>query len=286
MAFADLRVVSTTADFSVVAASVGGDAVEVETLARPTEDPHFVTPRPSFVRVLNRADVLIESGAELEVGWLPPLVRTARNRAILPGGDGRVFANRGVPMLDVPAGPVDRSAGDVHPQGNPHFMLDPKNAAILATNLAHVFAALDVSNAAAHRERGSNFVARLERKSAEWTERLKPFAGTPVIGYHKSFDYFARRFGLETVDTIEPKPGVDPSPSHVNALVPKMRDRGVKLILVETNRPRKTPDYLAEQTGAKVVVLHLAPGAGGTDADYFEWMDINVDAVARALGGP
>src|SRR5262245_7548628 len=194
-ALAKLTVVATTPDLGAVAVAVGGDAVSVTVLAKPTEDPHFVDARPSHIVTLNRADVLIEGGAELELGWLPPLVDGARNAKIQPGAPGRVIASEGIQLLDVPAS-VDRARGDIHAAGNPHFMMDPLNAKIVARHVATAFSALDAAHAAPIKERLAAFESSLDARVQQWSAAIQPFAGTQLVTYHATCRYFAQRFKL------------------------------------------------------------------------------------------
>jgi len=285
-AAAKLNVVATLPDYGSIAEAVGGEKVQVTSLVRGTEDPHFVDARPSLVRALNKADVLLEGGAELEVGWLPTLVNGARNSKILGDAPGHVLLARGVRMLDVPTGPVDRSMGDVHPAGNPHFNLDPANGRGMAASIVAALSRLDPPNAGAYEQNGKKFTEQLERKLAEWTNALAPYRGTKVVTYHKSFDYLLERFGFELVGTIEPKPGIEPSPTHINALIPRMKAAGVKLILSEPNRPRKTPAQLADATGARVVVLPGLVGGVPEATNYLALFDYDVRQMLDALKTP
>jgi len=280
---AALNVVATLPDFGSIAEHIGGDKVKVTSIARGTEDPHFVDARPSFIRLLNQADVLIEGGAELEIGWLPPLVNSARNSKILGDAPGHVILSRGLPLLEVPAGLVDRSMGDVHPLGNPHYWLDPVNARPMAARLAEAFSQLDAKNASYYADNLSKFNATLDKKLPEWTKQLEPFKGTKVVTYHKSFDYLLMRFGFELTGTLEPKPGIEPSPTHISALIPRMKAEGVKLILIEGFRPRRTPERVAKETGAKVVVLPESTGGAPQAKDYFSLFDYNVSQLAAGL---
>ena len=282
-AHAKLNVVATLPDYGAIAEAVGGDKVKVTSIARGTEDPHFVDARPSFIRVLNQADVLIEGGAELEIGWLPPLVNNARNAKILGDAPGHVILSRGLRLLDVPSGPVDRSMGDVHPAGNPHFNLDPANGHAIAAAIAQAFATLDPANKSAYAANLTKFNERLDAKLAEWAKAMEPFRGTKVITYHKSFDYLLERFGLVLAGTIEPKPGVEPSPTHINALIPRAKADGVKLVIIEPNRPRKTPGYVANSTGAKLLVLPELVGGHEKVKDYIDLFDYNVAQIVAAL---
>jgi zinc/manganese transport system substrate-binding protein len=283
LAHAKLNVVTTLTDFASIAEQIGGEHVEVKAIARGSEDPHFIDAKPSFIRLLNRADVLIEGGAELEVGWLPPLLNNARNARILPGAPGHLALARHVKLLDVPAQPVDRAQGDVHPGGNPHFWLDPENARGMAKAIADLLARNDPGHAAAYAANLDRFGKRLDQKVAEWKTALAPFRGTKVITYHKSWDYLLDRFGFELVGTIEPKPGIEPSASHIRALVPKMREAGVKLILAETFRSHRTPEHLAKEVGARPLFLPASVSASSQAKDYFSLLDEIVSQIVAAL---
>jgi len=282
-AHARLNVVATIPDYGAIAEQIGDGKVKVTSIARGTEDPHFVDARPSFIRVLNQADVLIEGGAELEIGWLPPLVNGARNARILANAPGHVVLSRDIRLLDVPTSPVDRSMGDVHPLGNPHFTLDPLNGKIVARRLAETFSQLDSANAPFYEQNLKKFNDRLDKKLIEWTSLVEPYRGTKVVTYHKSLDYLLERFGLELAATIEPKPGIEPSPSYVNSLIPKVKAQGVKLVLVEPFRPRKTPEYVAQAIGARLLILPACVGGNEKVKDYFELFDYDLAQIVSAL---
>lgn len=281
--WAKLNVVATLPDFGAIAREIGGDHINITTLARGTEDPHFVDARPSFVRVLNQADVLLEGGADLEAGWLPPLLTGARNAKIRADGPGRVVMARGISLLEIHTGPIDRSMGDVHPGGNPHYWLDPANGKIMAGQLAEVFSKLDAANADAYRANLKKFSERLDQKIIEWTKTLEPYRGAKVVTYHKTYEYFAGRFGFSVVGQIEPKPGIEPSATHINALIPRMKQEGVKLLLIEPNRPRRTPGYLAKATQARLILLPDKVGAHEKVTDYIGLFDYNVAQIVAAL---
>jgi zinc/manganese transport system substrate-binding protein len=280
---AKLDVVATLPDYGAIAAEIGGDKVKVTSIARGTEDQHFVDARPSFVRALNQADVLIEGGAELEIGWLPPLVNGARNGKILSDAPGHLILSRGIRLLEVPTSPVDRSMGDVHPFGNPHFTLNPKNGRIIADSIAETLGKVDPGNAAYYKSNRDTFNKRLDAKLAEWDKLMEPFRGTKVVTYHKSFDYFIDHFGLVLAGTIEPKPGIEPSPTHISALIPRAKEQGVKLIMIESFRPRKTPEYVAKAIGAKLLLLPGSVGANEKVKDYFALFDYDVAQIIEAL---
>lgn len=285
-AAADLRVVTTLPDLASVARAVGGGHVEVTSLARSTEDPHHVDARPSFIRELNRADALIHGGAELEIGWLPPLVRNARNANILNGRDGNIDASDGLTLLDIPTGPIDRSMGDVHPGGNPHYLLDPLNAKALANALAERFARLDPSNASSYQSNSKKFGDAITARLEEWTRILEPHRDTRVISYHKSHDYFLERFELKSAGTIETKPGIEPSPAHITRLIESLRPAKVRLVLMEPFRSPRTPAYVAEALNASLLALPLFPGSTRPAETYLEWMDHLVTETDRALKAP
>jgi ABC-type Zn uptake system ZnuABC Zn-binding protein ZnuA len=276
-----LEVVATTADLAAVARAVGGDDVDVSALARPTEDPHFVDAKPSFIRLVNRAQVLIEGGASLEAGWLPPLLDSARNARIALGAPGRVVAATGIALREVPT-QLDRSMGDVHPQGNPHFMLDPVAAKTVAQSVETAFCAVDGSRCHDYEAGLRRFRDDVDARLATWRAALAPFKGTKVVTYHKDFDYFFDRFGMEVLDTLEPKPGIPPSPTHLAELIPKMRAERVRLVVIEPYRERGNPEFVAQNTGARVLVLPAMPD--GKDApDYLALIDQDVQRLAAAL---
>jgi len=280
---AKLNVVATLPDYGSIAEEIGGDKIKVTSLAKGTEDPHFVDARPSFIRVLNQADVLLEGGAEMEIGWLPALVNNARNPKLLGAAPGHVVMAQGITLLDVPSGPVDRSMGDVHPAGNPHFAHDPANGKIMAAHLAEVFGRLDAANAAFYQANLKRFNERLDLKLVEWAKLMEPYRGTKVVTYHKSYEYFAARFGLKVIGQIEPKPGLEPSPTHISALITRMKEAGAKLVMIEPNRPRKTPQYVADAIGAKLVIVPGMVGGQEKIKDYFSLFDYDVAQIMAAL---
>lgn len=280
---AKLNVVVTTPDLAAIASEVGGANVEITTLARPTEDPHFVDARPSFIVKLNRADALIHGGAELESGWLAPLLNGARNAKIVSVAKGNVACCEGVQMREVP-GQLDRSQGDIHAAGNPHYLVDPENAKIVAHHIADTFAALDAANAAAYRTNAARFTATLNEKLVQWQAALAPFKGQQLVAYHNSWVYFTERFGLKIELFLEPKPGIPPSPAHLADVISKMKQGGVRVIIVDPYLNRKTAETVARSTGAGVVdVAQFPGGVKGTEGSYIALMDYLVNSVAKAL---
>lgn len=277
-----LNVVATTPDLAALAKAIGGDAVDVKSLAKPTEDPHFVDAKPSHVVTLNRADVLIDGGAELEMGWLPPLLESARNDKIAAGAAGRVSASLGIHMLEVPTS-FDRSKGDVHAMGNPHFLLDPQNVRLVVTQIAEHLAKVDPASAALYQGNLKKFLATLDAKSAEWQKALEPYRGAKIVTYHKDFVYLAARYQLNIVENLEPKPGIEPSPVHLASVIGTMRAQKVRVILVQPFQNRKTAENVAQQTDAVVLNLAQQPGVTANTATYFELMDSIVHTLATAL---
>ncbi len=282
-ASAQIRVVATTPDLASVAKEIGGDKVSVVALAKPTEDPHYVDAKPSHIVTLNRADALIEGGAELELGWLPPLLENSRNSKISAGAPGRIVASDGVKMLEIPTS-FDRSKGDVHSLGNPHFMIDPVTVKIIARNIAGHFAQIDPKNAATYNGNLTRFNTRLDAKYAAWQKELAPYRGARIVTYHKDFVYLGDRFGLTIVDELEPKPGIAPSPAHLAQVIGKMKSTNAKVILVQPFQNRKTAETVARQTGATVLDVPQQPGAAPNTTTYFDMMDNLVHTLAGGLG--
>jgi zinc/manganese transport system substrate-binding protein len=280
---AKLNVVATTPDLAAIAQEIGGDKIALTTLARPTEDPHFVDAKPSFIVKLNRADVLIEGGAELEIGWLPALLNQARNAKIAAGAPGRVDCARGIAMLDVPA-TLDRSQGDIHAAGNPHYVIAPSNARIVAQNIASALAAVDEKNAETYRANLQKFTVALDAKLAEWRTTLAPFQGRSVVAYHDSWPYFVREFGLKLDLFLEPKPGIPPTPAHLAEVIQKMKTEDAHVIFVDAYLNRKTAETVARSTGATVLdVTQFPGGVKGTEGGYIRLEDYLVNSLAKAL---
>jgi zinc/manganese transport system substrate-binding protein len=279
---AKIKVVTTLPDLASLAQEIGGDKVEVSAMAKPTEDPHFVDARPSFVVQLRSADVLIDGGAELELGWLPPLLQNARNPKLEVDKPGRVQASQGVRLMNVPTN-VTRAAGDVHALGNPHFMTDPIIAKTVALHIAQSFDAVDAPNAAFYDANYKKFEATINAKLQEWGAAMLPFKGQSVVAYHDSWVYFAHRFGLNIDLFLEPKPGIPPSPSHLAEVIEKMKAQKTKAIIVEPFHDRKIAEKVASSTGAKVVDFAQYPGALPNTDSYVKLIDTLVSRLAAAM---
>jgi zinc/manganese transport system substrate-binding protein len=282
-AAAATSVITTTEDLAALAREVGGDRIEVESLARGYQDPHFVEAKPSFVIKLHNADLLIVVGRELEQAWLPALITQSRNAKLQPGGRGYLDASLTADVLEIPTGPITRAMGDVHPQGNPHYWLDPDNGRRMAQAIQRKLAEIQPADAPYFAARFADFDRRLTEAQKRWTAMMAPYKGLKVVTYHRSWPNFAAEFGLDVIGYVEPRPGIPPSPAHTIALIQEMRRQNVKLILVEPYFDVKTPERVASQVGGTVVVLY--PSVGGADAirSYFDLFDRDLQLLVSAI---
>ncbi|MEW6324742.1 MAG: metal ABC transporter substrate-binding protein [Nitrospirota bacterium] len=280
---APLRVVTTTEDLAAIAREVGGPSVQAESLAKGSQDPHFLEARPSLILKAARADLFVQAGMELEAGWVGPLLVSARNPAIQPGMPGYLDASQAITPLEVPSGPIDRSEGDVHPSGNPHYWLDPENGKLVASALADRFERLLPEQAAQIETQREDFVKRLDAAIARWKQSMAPYKGAKVVTYHRSWSYFARAFGLDVAGYMEPKPGIPPSPAHLNQLILLMKQQRIGLIIMEPYFSRSAPELLVRETGAQLLVLPPSVGAEGVRT-YLELFETLVDQLTTALG--
>jgi zinc/manganese transport system substrate-binding protein len=280
---AQLRVVTSTTDLSDIARQVGGSRIVARSIGQGYQDPHFVEAKPSFVLELAKADVWAFVGLDLEIGWMPLLIDGARNGKIRPGGSGYVDVSKAIPVIDIPTGNVDRSQGDVHPLGNPHYWLDPANGRRIAWLFRDKFTQLDPAGASAYTANAKAFEARLGAAEQEWAADLARIKGKPVVGWHTSWRYFAEYTGMNIVGFIEPKPGVPPSPSHLAGLIQTMKRTGARVIIMEPFYDRKTADFVASRTDAKVLVL--PPSVGGKKGidDYITLMKHDITQLAAGI---
>jgi zinc/manganese transport system substrate-binding protein len=282
-AAAGLNVITTTSDLASIVSEVGGDKITVESLARGYQDPHFVEAKPSFVLKLNKADLLVVVGRDLEIGWLPALINQARNARIQPGADGYFDASLTAKILDLPTGQITRAMGDVHPLGNPHYWLDPENGRRIAKALQAKLSQKDPANAAYYAQRAADFDRRLTEAQQRWTSMMAPYKGIKIVTYHRSWTNFADAFGIDVIGYIEPKPGIPPTPQHTLDVIQAMRAQGIKLIIVEPYFDSKTPNSIASQTGGTVLVL--PPSVGGVPAasDYLKLFETNISLLVGAI---
>jgi ABC-type Zn uptake system ZnuABC Zn-binding protein ZnuA len=279
-----LKVVSTLSDLASLTREIGGDRVEASSIAKGYQDPHFVEPKPSFLLQLRDADLLEVVGLELEIGYLPPLIDQSRNPKILPGAPGYLDLSRGVEILDRPTGAVNRSMGDVHPMGNPHYWLDPANAVRMAIEIEQKLAEMRPADAPYFAQRLNDFKVRINEANKRWMAEMAPFRGAKIVTYHNSWPNFAKHFGINVVGYVEPKPGVPPSPTHTLELINLMKAQNVKVIAMEPYFDSKTPQSIAERIGGRVVVLYPSVGGAksGTD-DYIHRIDTDISLLTRAL---
>jgi zinc/manganese transport system substrate-binding protein len=282
-AVAAVQIVTTTEDLASLAREVGGDRVAVTSLAKGYQDPHFVEPKPSFILAVSRANLLIVVGRELEIGWLPTLLKSSRNSRVQPGAPGYLDTSLGVKILEIPTGQITRAMGDVHPQGNPHYWLDPANGRRMAASIRDRLIALDAAGQAVYQQRYADFDKRLAEAEARWDAAMAPFRGTKLVTYHRSWPNLMERWGLVVMGYIEPKPGIPPAPSHTLDLINAMRAQNVKVIVVEPYFGRKTPDTVAAQVGGQVLELAPSVGAEKTVTTYIGLFDYNVGRLQAAL---
>lgn len=278
-----LNVVTTLPDFKSIAQYIGGDKIKVESLSNGYTDPHFVDPKPSYIMKLQKADLLIENGLELESSWIDQLAKSSRNPNIVHGAPGYLFAGNGVKVLEIPTGKIDRSMGDIHPSGNPHYTLDPINGKIIAKNIADKLSALDPDNASYYAANLAKFNAEMDADVASWQTKLAPYKGTKVVTYHNTWKYFTDRFNLIVIDHVEPKAGVPPTAEHLTNLIARIKREKIKLIIVDTYYDRSIPDRIAKETGAKVLVLPTYVGASPQAGSYFSLFDYDVNQIINAL---
>jgi zinc/manganese transport system substrate-binding protein len=278
-----IRVVASTPDLKSLTEAVGGDRVDVESLARGWQNFHDVEVRPSLMVKLRRADVLVMNGLDLDF-WVDSLVQGANNPRLLPGAPGRIDASRGVTVQEIPTGRVDRSMGDVHPLGNPHYTLDPETAPIAMANILDGLARLTPEHRELFDRRREEFLGRLRAAQTRWQQTLDRFKGAKVVVYHNTWIYFLSRFGLIQAGTIEDRPGIPPSPAHLATLVRQMKDERIRVVVLDPWGDRRLAERLAADAGAQVIVLaHTVGAVKGTDS-YLEMIGHNVNALARALG--
>jgi zinc/manganese transport system substrate-binding protein len=278
-----LNVMASTEDLASFAREVGGDKVNVESIAKGYQDPHFVEAKPSFILKLQKADLLIAVGRELEIGWLPPLMQQSRNNKIQPGAQGYLDASLGALILEIPTGQITRAMGDVHPLGNPHYWLDPENGKRVAKEIADKLGELRPGDRSYFSQRLEDFTMRLDAAEKRWLAMMAPYKGTKVVTYHRSFPNFAERFGLDIIGYVEPRPGIPPTPQHTLDLINEMKRQNVKLVLVEPYFDLKTPNAIGRETGARVLVMPPSVGGVKEVTDYFKLFDYDINLLIDAI---
>lgn len=278
-----LKIMTATTDLAALAQEVGGDKVDVESIARGYQDPHFVEAKPSFLLKLRKADLLIVVGLELEIGWLPPLITQSSNPNIQVSANGYLDASRFAKILEIPSGQVTRAEGDVHPQGNPHYWLDPDNGLRVAKGIADKLSQMRPNDAQYFAQRYSAFEQHLKQADENWKAQLKPYSGRKIVTYHRSWPNFADHFGLNVVGYVEPRPGIPPSPQHTVELIGQMKRDNIKVIVVEPYFDLKTPNAVARDTGGQVLVLMPSVGGEKEITDYFKLFDYDIAKLKQAF---
>ena len=278
-----LNLVTTTEDLASIAREITGDHATVESISRGYQDPHFVEAKPSFILKLQKADVLVLVGRELEIGWLPPLIQQSRNSKIQSGGPGYLDASLQATILEVPTTQVTRAMGDVHPLGNPHYWMDPENGKRIGKEIADKLFELRPNDKAFFQQRLADFTSRLDAAEKRWLAQMAPYKGTKVVTYHRSFPNFAERFGLDIIGYVEPKPGIPPSPQHTLDLINEMKRQNVKVMLIEPYFDLKTPNAIGRDTGAQVLVMPPSVGGVKEITDYFRLFDYDINLLVDAI---
>ena len=277
-----IRVVATIPDLKALAEEVGGKLVDVEALARGNQNAHELEIRPSLMLKLRRADILLENGLDLDT-WAEVVVQGANNPNIVRGAPGRIDVSRGIQVLEVPSTRVDRSMGDVHPLGNPHYSLDPGMAPIVTQNIVDAFARFAPDRRADFERNRQTFLSRLDEAMARWTQTMAPFKGSKVVVYHPQWIYLLTRFGLSQAATLEDRPGIPATPAHLTRVIRQMKEEQIKVIVVEPWNDMKLAGRVADEAGAKAIVLaSMVGGVKGADS-YIAAIDHNVSALAQAL---
>jgi len=278
-----LTVIATTEDLASIGREIGGDRVSIESIARGYQDPHFVEAKPSFILKLQKADLLIVVGRELEIGWLPPLITQSRNSKIQPGGDGYLDASLQVEILEIPTGQITRAMGDVHPLGNPHYWLDPENGKRIGKEIADKLSQLRPNDRAFFQQQLASFSSRIDEGEKRWLAMMAPYKGTKVVTYHRSFPNFAKRFGLDIIGYVEPRPGIPPTPQHTLDLINEMKRQNVKIVMVEPYFDLKTPNSIGRETGAEVLVMPPSVGGVKEVTDFFKLFDYDINLLITAF---
>lgn len=279
-----LNVVTSTEDLAALGREVGGDHIAIDSIAKGYQDPHFVEPKPSFLLKLQKADLLAVVGLQLEIGWLPPLITQSGNSKIQVGNKGYLDVSTFCEVLELPTGVVTRADGDVHPLGNPHYWLDPENGRRIARAFKDKFSEMQPADAAYFDQHLKDFEQRLTDAEKRWDAEMAPFKGRKVVTYHRSFPNFAKRFGLNIVDYVEPKPGIPPTPSHTLELINRMKQENIKLILVEPYFDMKTPNSVAQAVGGTAIVLLPSVGGEKQVQTYFQLFDYDINLLTTAFG--
>jgi len=278
-----INVITATQDLAAIGADIGGDRITIEAIAKGYQDPHFVEPKPSFLIKLQKADLLVLVGLQLEIGWLPPLITQSGNSKIQPNNSGYLDMSQFCEILEIPTTQVTRAMGDVHPLGNPHYWLNPENGRRIAKAYQTKLSDMRPADAAYFAQHYADFDKRLTESEKRWDAQMAPYRGRKVVTYHRSWPNFCERFGLNVVDYVEPKPGIPPTPSHTLEVINTMKRENIKLIMVEPYFDLRTPNSIASAVGGQVLVL--LPSVGGVKEvnDYFQLFDYDIKLLSEAF---
>jgi zinc/manganese transport system substrate-binding protein len=277
-----LKVVTTLPDLKSITELIGGDKVDVFAIATGFQNPHFVDPKPSYILKLTKADMFVTVGLDLETGWVPALLNSARNSKIQKGGDGYVDASASVPLLQVPSS-VNRAEGDIHIFGNPHYWLDPERGKAIAQTICKALVRLSPDNQKLFEANLKSFTEKIDAKMKEWQGKMAPYKGRKIVAYHNEWVYFEQRFGLQIVDFLEPKPGIPPSPNQLMKVIMEIKRDNIPVIISSPYFTTESADLVSRQTGAKVVVLATSVGAQESIGTYFDLFDHNVALMVDAF---
>ena len=277
-----IRIVTTTQDLKSIAELIGGDKVEVFSIATGYQNPHFVDPKPSYIIKLSNADVFVTVGLDLETGWSPQLVTSSRNPKIQKGSPGYVDASAGVLLMQIPSS-LNRGEGDIHLFGNPHYWLDPLNGKQIARNICNGLEKISPANKNFFESNLKLFNETIDRKIIDWLKAMAKYKGTKIIAYHNEWCYFENRFGLQIVDFLEPKPGIPPSPSQLVKIIGEIKNNQIKVIISSPYFTTSSSDVVAKQTGAKVLTLATSSGAFESIKNYYDLFDYNITQLVSAL---
>lgn len=276
-----IEVVTTLADLKSITEIIGGDKVDVSSIATGYQNPHFVDPKPSYIIKLSKADMFVTIGLDLETGWSPQLLSSSRNPNIQKGSNGYVDASIGVNLLQVPSN-INRGEGDIHIYGNPHYWLDPVNGKQIAKNICDALDKISPENKAFFETNLKNFDTKIDLKLKEWEMKMSPYKGAKLIAYHNEWCYFEQRFGLKIVDFMEPKPGIPPTPAQLVKIISEVKSNAIKVIISSPYFTTSSSDVVSKQTGAKTVILATSVGAFDGIKDYFDLFDYNIN---KLIGG-
>jgi zinc/manganese transport system substrate-binding protein len=277
-----IKVVTTTTDTRSITEWIGGNKVSVSSIATGYQNPHFVDPKPSYIISLAKADMFVTLGLDLETGWSPQLLSSSRNTKIQKGAAGYVDASQGVGLLQVP-GAVNRGEGDIHIYGNPHYWLDPLNGKVIARNITNGLERVDPSNKAFYEANFQSFLKKIDDKMKEWSARMAPYKGTKIIAYHNEWVYFEKRFGLEIIDFMEPKPGIPPSPSQLVKVIKEIKANNIRVIISSPYFSTSSSGIVTKQTGCKAITLGTSVGAFDSIKNYFDLFDYDLNTLIAAL---